>query len=413
MSKTKRSASLPTSASKRHRPSRPSAFARVTAADEQVLDNLFASIDELSSQDFVDQLEICIDSRIPRVKCSQSQAKSNVCHVLELWQYALYLLLLRADFAQRFGVVELPDSLGQLDAMCDAYCGFWLQIVGGLLALSRDLPFSETFRDNLEFLLAELEAQERPYETYMSMGDLQWFHDKSVFAALVPLKPPNGWLFFELPLENLQPGDNPAFLLVELEQRYYRHRQYCYDQRQQWLEERDAKWRQVSNSTEPFVSRLVAELDAAEGWADQLALLDRHIVESNARYLSQGCASALPHSWQASYQSRQRRRCNRRLLCYLLLALDCDSPILEAVWLPLAWEAAAARLELAQQVQVKRPPHKLFFGANYAPRAARRSAPSGSGLQVVFHWPPRSANLSGEQIAESDNADESSFEEAE
>jgi hypothetical protein len=44
-------------------------------------------------------------------------------------------------------------------------------------------------------------------------------------------------------------------------------------------------------------------------------------------------------------------------------------------------------------------------------RAARRWAPSGSGLQAVFYWPPRpSWHASSEQRAESDNADDESLE---
>jgi hypothetical protein len=404
MSKTKRSASLPTSASKRHRPSRPSAFARVTAADEQVLDNLFASIDELSSQDFVDQLEICINSRIPRVKSTERQAKSNVLRVLDLWRYALYLLLLRADFAQRFGTAELHDSLGQLNALCNAYHGFWSQIVGGVLKRRRDLPFSETFRDNLWYLLAELDAESCDYdETYMSMHALQWFQHKSPLAALVPSQLQD-WACFD---QRLQPGDNPAFLLVQLEY-YYRHRRHCDDKPQQWLEEWDAKWRQISNSAEPFVPRLIAELDAAESRADQLALLDQRIVESNAHYLNQGCALTFPLDWQTSFQSHERRRWGRRLLCYLLLALDCDSPILEAVWLPLASEADAARLELAQRVLERRPPHKLFLSS----RAARRVIRRHRG-QACRCFTGRRGLLTRKQSAESDNANDESLEEAE
>jgi hypothetical protein len=173
----------------------------VKAKDRAVLDDVLAKLDEdstLLAADFVPQLVQALRQRL----ALRSQHELNGKTPQHLWCYAMSALLGRADFAQRFALADLPETLcAHCPARWQGLPSLWRDVLAaGLLqpSLLARLQPSEAWRANLWRLLAdaaEVGAPCRrtsfsPEELALAapLGALKHFAPRP-FRSLVPAAP--------------------------------------------------------------------------------------------------------------------------------------------------------------------------------------------------------------------------------
>jgi hypothetical protein len=347
-------------------------------------DDIAALLAVLDSNDgtglaLVSRLEIQIKQLRPYEACALNATEHNVRSVVQMWQFALWRLLDRDDFSKEFGLDVLSKNLGNLQGMHRIRGQtFWDLVVLPLQKCHAE--YSDRARLNYWRLLYALHKTNR---CVVDRHAVHWLNP-ALFACVVPRNGPNEFV------GPLSKGDNPAWIYHNIKRALQMGQRTVFEgasTEQRW----ESKYKELrGDGRELGWAALEARLNAVASREEQFALLDARIDAENRDYRLRGCSSMPlfsrnPKHWLAVQSGR-------RLLVYMHGALECDAPILEAVWQSVVPRPRAAKRPAAQRAL--HPPVRFSelrpMRAYVATKAARMTTPDTTPDQYQYYvWPPR------------------------